>query len=110
MFVLDTITFKCDFPLRVTSHDDWIFTIVERDLPLLIEGQEEDCRVKSFKAHHRILGIYIQGVMAYTGSRITSVTASLARMVHGNNGELIANQQQLNNALAFLIQMIGGDC
>lgn len=101
--MIDTITFKCYWPLTSMTGEYWLFTRIARDLPVP-DGEEEGCTSIIFTAYHQILGIHIQG----HGNHITSVNVSLPRIIHGENATLIENQEQIDTALEHLIDIVGG--
>ena len=102
MFVIDTVAIRCCWPLHRLSHEDWRFTWQKKDLDF-DERDEYDAALRTIFGYHRIFGIYIHG----SGSRITSMKASLPRLIHGDNAELIQNQQEVEQALQTLRDIVG---
>lgn len=101
IFVIDTISFKCNWPLRMLTHNDWQFTWQQRDLPTG-EDESECSSPRTFKAKHRLFRIHIEGV----GDRISLVNVALPRMIHANNAVLIQGQEQVDEALGNLNNII----
>ena len=99
--MIDTISFKCNWPLKVTSHSDWRFVSRIEDIPVP-QGQETGGQCKSFTATHYLCGIYLRG----SASRIKLVKVSLPRLVHGDNADLIESQQQIDEALNCLLSLL----
>ncbi len=100
MFVIDTISFKCHFPIT-EINDDWQLTHWSTRITPEICDDPITYR-ETFRAHHVIFGIFITGY----SDTITSVKVSLPRLIHGDNARLIENQEQVDTAIDSLFHVL----
>lgn len=101
LLVIDTISFKCEMELNVHTHDDWRFHQITEAVNPNSEG-DECLTAKSFKASHGLFGIYVSG----REGMITHVKVSLPRMLHGDNAELLVDQEQVDAAMGNLFDVL----
>ena len=101
-FVIDTVGFRCNWPITCLDPVDWNVERVYN--PGVLQSGNQACSgLIRVKAYHKSLGIRVSG----EGSRITYVQVNLARVLHGDNGYLIRSQEEVDAALEAVMLACG---
>lgn len=93
-FVIDTVGFRCNWPIECLDPLEWNIERVYNERVLQSDNEQWSGLFK-VRAYHKALGIRASG----DGSRITYVQVSIARVLHGDNGNLIKSQTEVDEAL-----------
>lgn len=101
--MIDTVIARVNWPTIKNWDNDWFRDFYHKEIEVTWEDEPEKVDTRIY-ANHKHLGI-----RAYAkNNRFYSVQFSLPRLIHGDNGELIRSQDQIDKAHENLINAMEG--